>query len=129
MIPAVGLSLTDLLAIGETVLGIDVERLGRATDTSGALSALAAPFAGIGDVELYPEVTHKAAVLCSRLVRNHPFPDGNKRVAYFALREMLARNDVVWRPDEDELVETMVRLAARDITEDEFAAWVAAGAS
>jgi death on curing protein len=127
---SVGLSLTDLLAIGEGVLGIDVERLARVIDTGRAQSALAAPFAGMGDVELYPDVVHKAAVLCSRVVRNHPFPDGNKRVAYFAMREMLARNDVAWpRPDADEVVDVMVRLAACDITEDEFAAWVVHHAS
>jgi prophage maintenance system killer protein len=31
-------------------------------------------------VEFYPDVIDKAAVLCVRLARNHPLPDGNQRV-------------------------------------------------
>ena len=89
-------------------------------------SALAAPFAGWDDTDLYPEPSVKAAVLCSRLVRNHPLPDGNKRVAYLAMRELLARNGYEWiRPDDDETAEMVERLAASDVSEEAFAAWVA----
>ena len=41
-----------------------------------------------------PDLVDKAAVLCVRLARNHPLPDGNKRVAYLAMVEFLARNEV-----------------------------------
>jgi prophage maintenance system killer protein len=44
-------------------------------------SALAAPQAGFGGVEAYPDFATKAAVLCWHLVKNHPLPDGNKRCA------------------------------------------------
>jgi death on curing protein len=37
-------------------------------------------------------------VLCSRLVRNHPPPDGNKRVAYLCMSELIRRNGCEWRP-------------------------------
>lgn len=47
-----------------------------------AESALGAPFAGFGEHELFPAFSQKAGVLCSRIVRYHPLPDGNKRVAY-----------------------------------------------
>lgn len=46
-----------------------------------------------GSVELYPELATKADVLCSRIIRNHPLPDGNKRVGCVALLELIARND------------------------------------
>ena len=47
-------------------------------------SALAAPQAGFGGVEAYPDFATKAAVLCWHLVKNHPLPDGNKRCAFLA---------------------------------------------
>jgi death-on-curing protein len=75
---------------------------------------------GFGGVEFYPDVVDKAAVLCVRLARNHPLPDGNKRVAYLALLEFLARNGIDWVPaSADETVETIEQVAAGQITEQE----------
>jgi death-on-curing protein len=56
-----------------------------------AQSALAAPFAGLGDYELYPTLADKAAIYCSRIVRNHPLVDGNKRTAYDVMVEFVER--------------------------------------
>jgi death on curing protein len=121
-----GLTVADFLLIAEAVLGVDANRLARATDLGAAESALAAPFAGFGDVEFYPDPAVKAGILCSRILRNHPLIDGNKRVAYLAMREFLARNSHQWiRPDEDDAVEMIERLAAGEISEEDFAAWVA----
>ncbi|HET7686335.1 MAG TPA: Fic family protein [Candidatus Limnocylindria bacterium] len=47
-----------------------------------AETALAAPQAGFGGVEAYPDFETKAAVLCWHLLKNHPLPDGNKRCAF-----------------------------------------------
>ena len=51
----------------------------------------------------------------------------SRRVAYLAMRELLRRNGHSWiRPeDDDEVAEMIERLAARDISEEDFAAWVA----
>jgi prophage maintenance system killer protein len=65
---------------------------------------------GFGRVEFYPDLIDKAAVVCARLARNHPLPDGNKRVAYLALLEFLARNEVDWAPPSVE--ETVARSKA-----------------
>jgi death on curing protein len=66
-----------------------------------------------GGVEFYPDVLDKAAVLCARLARNHPLPDGNKRVAYLSLVEFLARNQIDWLPPSvDETVATIESVAA-----------------
>ena len=120
------LSIGNLLLIAEAALDTDAERLARIIDVASAESALASPFAGLGELDFYPDPAVKAAILCSRLLRNHPFPDGNKRVAYLAMRELLARNGHAWiRPEDDEAVEMIERLAGRDITEEDFAVWVA----
>jgi len=52
---------------------------------------------GFADVELYPDVIDRAAVLCCCLARNDPLLDG-KRVACLAMLEFLARNGVEWTP-------------------------------
>ncbi|MFL5818596.1 MAG: Fic family protein [Conexibacter sp.] len=88
------LTIEDLLLIAEAVLGISAERLARAAQLGAAASALAAPFAADGDGDRHPELGTKAAILCSRLVRNHPLPDGNKRVALLAMLELVARKTV-----------------------------------
>jgi death-on-curing protein len=92
-----------------------------------AESALHAPQAGFGGVELYPDVIDKAAVLCCRLARNHPLPDGNKRVAYLAMLEFLARNRFEWMPPSvEETVATIEAVAAGTIRERELAEWLRA---
>lgn len=121
-----GLELADALLIAESVLRANAEAIARVVNVAGMESALAAPFAGFGDVELYPDFHVKAAVLCSRIVRNHPLPDGNKRTAYLAMREFVERNGHIWTTgDQDETADTIERLAAREIDEEQFAAWVA----
>jgi len=70
-------------------------------------------------------VFDKAAVLCARLARNHPLPDGNKRVAYLVLLEFLARNGIEWVPPSvDDTVGTIERVAAGAISERELADWL-----
>jgi death on curing protein len=121
------LDLADYLLIAEAVLGVPAEEIARWPGIGLAESALHAPAAGFGGVELYPDVIDKAAVLCTRLARNHPLPDGNKRVAYLALLEFLWRNDVEWvSPSVDDTVATIERLAAGTISEREFADWLRA---
>ncbi|HMI82394.1 MAG TPA: Fic family protein [Solirubrobacterales bacterium] len=109
------------------MLGTPAERLSRAISVSTAESALAAPFASFGGIDFYPDPVERAAICCSRLIRNHPFPDGNKRIAYECMREMLERADLPWpRPREDaiEIAETINELDAKTLDEAEFVTWV-----
>jgi death-on-curing protein len=116
------LSIEDLLLIAEVVLGAPAEGLARAVRLDAAASALAAP-------DRYTGLADQAAVLCSRLVRNHALPDGNKRVALLAMLELIARNQGIWIPPsggQDEIATTIERLAARELSEAAFAVWVRA---
>lgn len=58
----------------------------------GLLSALTTPFQAAFGQEAFPELFDKAAALVFLLIANHPFRDGNKRIAGEALRLFLARN-------------------------------------
>jgi death-on-curing protein len=119
------LDLADYLLIAEAVLGVPAEAIARWPGIGLAESALHAPQAGFGGVQLYPDVIDKAAVLCVRLARNHPLPDGNKRVAYLATLEFLARNHIEWAPPSvGETVTTIERVAAGEISERELADWL-----
>ena len=123
------LALADLLLIGEAILDVPAEQLARIVLIPSAESALSAPFAAFGGSDFYPDPAERAAICCSRIVRNHPFPDGNKRVGYECMREMLERDGLAWpRPSEDAVeIATMVeRLAAREVSEADFVRWVQA---
>lgn len=121
------IDLVDWLLIAEAVTGIEAESLARIPHVvARAESAPAAPFAEFDDVLFYEGLALQAAVLCSRLLRNHPLPDGNKRVAYLCMIELIRRNGRDWKPVAAMLERaTMVeRLAARAIDEAGFAAWL-----
>jgi death-on-curing protein len=67
-----------------------IERYGGATDIrdAGALeSALHRPQTGY-----YDSIVHEAAALLESLVQNHPFVDGNKRVAFAVVDVFLRIN-------------------------------------
>lgn len=122
---AASLDLADYLLIAEAVVGVPAETIVRWPGIGLAESALHAPAMGFGGVEFYPDVIDKAAVLCVRLARNHPLPDGNKRVAYLALVDFLARNEVEWAPPPvEETVATIEGVAAGRISERELADWL-----
>ena len=119
------LDLADYLLIAESVLGVPAEAVAAWPGIGLAESALHAPAMGFGGVEFYPDLLDKAAVLCVRLARNHPLPDGNKCVAYLALVELLARNDIEWRPPStDETVSTIEGVAAGEVSEQELGEWL-----
>jgi death-on-curing protein len=75
------LTLAEYLWLAEQVTGVPAETFSKAGRIELADSALHAPAASFGDNEFYPDIMDKAAVLCWRLARNHPLPDGNKRAA------------------------------------------------
>jgi death on curing protein len=121
------LKLVDFLLIAEAVLGKLAEQLIRVVRVAAVESALAAPFAGFGGVDFYNDPVDRAAICCSRIVRNHPLPDGNKRLGYECMREMLERDGIPWpRPSEDvdEIASMIEGLAASTISERDFVRWV-----
>jgi death on curing protein len=124
------LDLADFLLIAEAVLEIPAEDLARAGQLALAESALHAPAAEFGGVEFYPELARKTAVLASRLIGNHPLPDGNKRVGYLCALEFVARNGGTWTnpaddPGGDATVAIIEGVADGTIGEDQLTAWIA----
>ena len=58
--------------------------------------------------------------------RNHPFIDGNKRTGFVAAELFLRLNGQVLCADDASCVLTMLAVAAGDISEADFAAWLRA---
>jgi death-on-curing protein len=58
------------------------------------------------------------------LARNHPYQDGNKRIAFLALATFLGLNGYELQATDSEVVTTIVALAAGRVSEDELAEWV-----
>jgi death on curing protein len=66
-----------------------------------------------------------AASLCVGLAKNHPFVDGNKRVALLATYAFLAINGLILDADETETAETIEAVAAGEVSEAALAKWIA----
>lgn len=71
-----------------------------------------------------PDCADLAAAYAFGIARNHPFVDGNKRTAFVAVELFLALNGFDLSADDGECVLTMLALAAGDIDEPAFAAWI-----
>lgn len=117
------------MIIAAAVLHAEPEVILRTSRINTADSAVHAPGASFDGIEFHPGLTRKIAILGYRLVRNHPFPDGNKRVAFLAMIEMAERNGASWvepndDPDGDETVEMMLAAAAGEVDEAGFIVWV-----
>lgn len=66
-------------------------------------SCLATPFQTFARRNLYRGLVEKAAILFYLLVKNHPFRNGNKRIAMTALLVFLHKNEKWLRVDNQEL--------------------------
>lgn len=64
-----------------------------------------------------------AAAYAFGLARNHPFVDGNKRTAWVLARLFLALNGHEPRFSAQDAIQTMLALAAGELSEDELADW------
>jgi death-on-curing protein len=85
-----------------------IERYGGATGVRdlGALeSALHRPQTGY-----YETLVHEAAALCESLVQNHPFVDGNKRVAFAVLDVFLRINGYSINSSSDSIHRRVIKL-------------------
>lgn len=76
-----------------------------------------------------PAAAALAAAYGFGLARNHPFIDGNKRTAFVAIELFLDLNGFELTASDADAVVTMLALAAGELGEDEFAAWVRANAA
>lgn len=71
-----------------------------------------------------PDAADLAAAYGYGLAKNHPFVDGNKRAAFLAAGLFLALNGLRLRASQAEATVAMFTLAAGELDEAGFAAWL-----
>ncbi len=71
-----------------------------------------------------PDLASLAAAYGYGLVRNHPFRDGNKRIAFLAMVIFLGLNGFDLDAAEPDVVTAMVTAASGQLTERQLANWV-----
>jgi death-on-curing protein len=87
-------------------------------------SALQRPLTSFGGVEPFPRLFDKVAALAHSIATTHPFLDGNKRTAFTAAGFVLERHGFTIHADDDEAIEVMLALAQRELSLEQFAAWL-----
>ena len=71
-----------------------------------------------------PDLATLAAAYLFGIARNHPFRDGNKRVAFLIAVTFLELNGARFEADEAEIVTIVEAVAAGDATEGEVTKWL-----
>ena len=89
-------------------------------------SALARPQATFGQNDLYPDLWIKAAVLMHSLLQNHPFIDGNKRVALTATAIFLELNGYMLKAGNPEVLAFTRRVVVGEMELGNVADWLQA---
>ena len=70
------------------------------------------------------DLTRLAAAYAFGICANHPFRDGNKRVAFLAAVIFLGLNGLDLIASEKEVVDKMLALASNEMDEEGVAAWI-----
>ena len=74
-------------------------------------SALANPLQTFAGLDLYPTCVDKAVQLCYGLIKNHPFLDGNKRIALHSMLILISINGLKIEFAYDELIDIIFKVA------------------
>lgn len=71
-----------------------------------------------------PDFFALASAYCYGISRNHPFVDGNKRVAFVCMAVFLEMNGWRLTASQESATDVMLRLAAGSLTETELVQWL-----
>jgi death-on-curing protein len=93
-------------------------------DQGGLEAALSRPYATFDQQELYPTAIDKAFAIFESLIINHPFVDGNKRIAYVMMRLTLLNYNVDIIASQDEKYEMTISASKGTIRFDEIKQWL-----
>ncbi len=117
------LTLDDILSIRDQVSVAYADRF-EVMSPNGLMSALAAPRRSAFGTDAFPTLADKAGALVFSLVQNHPFWDGNKRIAAAALRLFLVRNSVALAASDSAIESFTVQIARGVLRAGGIAAWI-----
>ena len=87
-------------------------------------SAINAPLQTFDSSDLYPTDIDKIARLSFGLVMDHPFIDGNKRIAAKVLDMGLDMNGILLKATNEEVIKEFLDLASGKVDYPSFLSWV-----
>lgn len=87
-------------------------------------SALNAPFQSFSGTETFPSIQQKAARLGFGLIKNHAFVDGNKRIGAHVMLLFLALNGIELEYTQEELADTIMKVASGEYTLEDLLNWI-----
>ncbi len=87
-------------------------------------SAINTPLQTFDSSDLYPTIVDKIARLSFGLAMDHPFYDGNKRIAAKVLDVGLKANDIILLATNDEMIDEFLSLASGSVLYTDFLLWV-----
>ncbi len=70
------------------------------------------------------ELQTLAAAYAFGLAKNHPFVDGNKRIAFMTMMTFLRKNGIRFTPDPAHATAIILSLAAGEVSEESLARWI-----
>ena len=93
-------------------------------DDSLLESALNAPFQSFDGIDVFPSIQQKAARLAFGLIKNHAFIDGNKRIGVHTMLVFLALNKIELDYTQEELSDTVLKIAAGELDFEDLLQWI-----
>ncbi len=122
------LSLQDIFAIRDDIATHadtdDREFRFEMVNINGLISALTTPFQVTFGAPSFPTVVEKAAALTFLLIANHPFRDGNKRIASAALCLFLERNSMPLQATPPELEHFTFLVTTAHLRDERLVQWI-----
>jgi len=94
---------------------------------NGLLESALARARQLWTYEANADLARLAAAYGAGVVQNHPFADGNKRAAFLAVGLFLGLNGYQLIVDPADAARTVFAVAADEMSELEFAAWIRIG--
>ena len=93
-------------------------------DTGMLESAIMNCMQTFDDEELYPTVIEKAAITAFSLCKDHPFIDGNKRIAVLVMLTELRINRVKLSFTQRELIDLGIGIADGSVSYEDIVTWI-----
>jgi death-on-curing protein len=70
------------------------------------------------------ELVELASAYAYGLAKNHAFVDGNKRIAFLAMRIFLLKNEISFNPKPEHATAIILSLAAGEVSEQSLTRWI-----
>lgn len=93
-------------------------------DLNMLLSAISRPYQTFDGVDLYPTAIEKSAAICESLTINHPFIDGNKRIAYYMLVLLLDSGGLRITATAVQKRDLILEIAEGKLNHDDIVNWI-----